>query len=332
MSNNYNLKELKTKSSPAQFASEINQYLEGAWPKIWLTIGTVILSSIAEVAVPYLIIIAIDQYIAKGDLSGLVNILGGLVILFVFISAISYFQTITTSRISQQVLYSLRRDLFDKIQSLPLDFFNQNKSGDIISRINNDTEKLNNFFGQSIFQFVRNFFTFLGIGLFIFWISWKLALIVWLPVVLVVIFNQIVTGIVRSANKTNLEASGDLSAFLDENINNFRALVVFNKRQYFRESFAEVNHKSYLNKIKSQVLNGIFQPIYAFSGNLAQLLVLGLGIYLISKGEITAGILVGFLSYAQKFYQPLQILGSVWGTLQEALAAWDRIQNLLKLK
>lgn len=332
MSNNYNLKELKTKSSPAQFAQEINQYLGGAWPKIWLTVGTVILSSIAEVAVPYLIIVAIDQYIAKGNLSGLINVLGGLVILFIFISAISYFQTITTSRISQQVLYSLRRDLFDKIQSLPLDFFNQNKSGDIISRINNDTDKLNNFFGQSIFQFVRNFFTFLGIGLFIFWISWKLALIIWLPVVLVVIFNQVVTGIVRNANKTNLEASGDLSAFLDENINNFRALVVFNKRQYFRESFQEVNEKSYKNKIKSQVLNGIFQPIYAFSGNLAQLLVLGLGIYLISKGEITAGILVGFLSYAQKFYQPLQILGSVWGTLQEALAAWDRIQNLLKLK
>jgi ATP-binding cassette, subfamily B, bacterial len=332
MPNNYNLKELKTKSSPAQFAQEINQYLDGAWPKIWLTVGTIILSSIAEVAVPYLIIIAIDQYIAKGNLSGLVNILGGLVAIFIFTSTISYFQTITTSRISQQVLYSLRRDLFDKIQSLPLDFFNQNKSGDIISRINNDTDKLNNFFGQSVFQFVRNFFTFLGIGLFIFWISWKLALIVWLPVVLVVIFNQIITGIVRSANKTNLEASGDLSAFLDENINNFRALVVFNKRQYFRESFQIVNEKSYKNKIKSQVLNGIFQPIYAFSGNFAQLLVLGLGIYLISKGEITAGILVGFLSYTQKFYQPLQILGSVWGTLQEALAAWDRIQTLLKLK
>ena len=332
MPNNYNLKQLKTKSSPIEFAREINSYLGGAWPKIWLTIGTVILSSIAEVAVPYLIILCIDQYITKNNLSGLFSILIILAGILVFTSVISYFQTIITSRISQQILHTLRRDLFDKIQSLPLDFFNQNKSGDIISRINNDTEKLNNFFGQSIFQFVRNFFTFLGIGLFVFWISWKLAVIIWLPVFVVVIFNQIITAKVRDANKTSLESSGELSGFLDENINNFRALVVFNKRQYFRESFEVVNHRSYINKLKSQVLNGIFQPIYAFAGNIAQVLVLGVGIYLISKGEITAGILVGFLSYAQKFYQPLQILGSVWGTLQEALAAWDRIQNLLRLK
>ncbi len=332
MSINYNLKDLKTKSSPMQFAKEINQYLTGTWGKIWLTIGTVILSSVAEVAVPFLIILCIDQYISKGNLAGLANILYYLLGIFVFTSVISYFQTITTSRISQQILHTLRRDLFDKVQSFPLDFFNQNKSGDIISRINNDTEKLNNFFGQSVFQFVRNFFTFVGIGIFVFWISWKLAIVVWLPVILVVIFNQIITNKVREANKQSLEASGELSGFLDENINNFRALVVFNKRQYFRESFEVVNHKSYLNKLKSQVMNGIFQPIYAFSGNLAQLLVLGLGVYLISKGEVTAGVLVGFLSYTQKFYQPLQILGSVWGTLQEALAAWDRIQNLLKLK
>jgi ATP-binding cassette, subfamily B, bacterial len=332
MSNNYNLKELKTKSSPAQFAGEISQYLDGAWVKIWFTVGTVILSSAAEVAVPFLIIVSIDQYIAKGNLAGLVYVLVALFGIFVFTSGISYFQTITTSRISQQILHTLKRDLFNKVQSFPLDFFNQNKSGDIISRINNDTEKLNNFFGQSVFQFVRNFFTFVGIGVFIFWVNLKLAIVVWLPVLLVVLFNQIITNKVREANKTNLEANGDMSAFLDENINNFRALVVFNKREYLRESFAEVNHKSYLNKIKSQVLNGIFQPIYAFAGNLSQVLVLVFGIFLIGKGEITAGILVGFLSYAQKFYQPLQILGSVWGTLQEALAAWDRIQNLLRLK
>jgi ATP-binding cassette, subfamily B, bacterial len=332
MNSNYNLKNKSKRSSPLQFAQEIGHYLHGSWSKICLVITTVVLSSASETAVPFLIILAIDNYISKGNLDGLNILLVGLGVIFLAASAISYFQTITTSRISQQILFELKKDLFTRIQEFPLEFFNQNKAGDIISRVNNDTEKLNNFFGQSVFQFVRSFFNFISIGLFIFWLNWQLAIIVWLPVVVLLIFNSLISDKVRAANKSSLESTSNLTSFLDENINNFRALVVFNKRSYLRESFAVVNQQSFANKLKSQILNSIFQPIYAFAGNFAQVIILIAGLFLLNKGQITIGLLVGFLGYSQKFYQPLQILGSIWGTMQEALSAWDRIQSILKLK
>jgi ATP-binding cassette subfamily B protein len=328
----YNLNEIQVGTSLQDRWQSVKVLARGEWSKLITAVIAVLINSATTIATPFLIAYAIDNYISKNDTKGLVWILGGLGAMYLITMIVSYLQTRLVGQVSQRVLFRLRRNLFTHLQELPVGFFQANKSGDIIARINNDTDKLNNFLSGSIFQFVSSFFTFLGIGIFIFYLNWKLSLVVWLGVILVVGVSSLISKLVTEKNKQSLQANGEITSFLDENFNNFKALVAFNKRQYLRDSFETLNQDNFKKASFAQILNGFFNPFYSFAGNLAQVLVLAFGLYLLSNGDISIGLLIGFISYTQKFYEPLRTLGNIWGSLQEAIAAWNRVQALLNVK
>jgi ATP-binding cassette, subfamily B, bacterial len=329
---NYDLNQTQIKETWKSRWESISLLMKGEWSKMSTAVIAVLINSGTNVATPILISIALDSYISKRDLTGLNLILATLLGMYIITMVVSFLQTRLVGQVSQRVLYKLRRNLFGRIQDLPVSFFQQNKAGDIIARINSDTEKLNNFLSGSIFQFVSSFFTFVGIGVFIFFLNWKLALVVWMAVVLVVIVSQIISPVVNLKNKESLTTNGDMLAFLDENLNNFKALAAFNKGEYLKQAFSRINQTNFKQATTAQTLNGFFNPFYSFAGNIAQVLVLAFGLYLLKEGSLTLGLLVGFISYTQKFYEPLRTLGNIWGTMQEAVAAWGRVQALLKLK
>lgn len=332
MTKQYNLKVLEKPVSLLDSLKEFGLLFRSDFGKLGLALLSVVINSGAQIATPFLIAVAIDKYIITKDLAGLNTILFALAGVYVISAGFSYFQTRLVGRLSQKILFELRRDLFDHLQVLPLAFFNQNSTGDIVARLNNDTDKLNTFLSQSVFQFISSFFTFVGIGLFIFTLNFQLSVVVWVAVVFVVVISQLISVAVTKANKESLAANSEMISFLDENLTNFKALVVFNKQEYLTKQFQIVNQSNYRKNILSQILNGFFNPLYAFAGNIAQVFVLLAGLYLIQRGELTIGLLIGFISYTQKFYSPLRALGNVWGSLQEALAAWARVQTLLKFK
>ncbi|MEM1312789.1 MAG: ABC transporter ATP-binding protein [Patescibacteria group bacterium] len=329
---NYDLNQNRINETWQQRRQSIVSLMEGEWSKMITAVLAVLINAGTNVATPVLISIAIDEYISKRNLGGLNLILGILASMYLVTMIVSFLQTRLVGQVSQRVLFRLRENLFAKLQELPLTFFQQNKAGDIIARINSDTEKLNNFLSGSIFQFVSSFFTFIGIGVFIFFLNWQLALVVWLAVIMVVFLSRVISPLVNSKNKESLETNGNMIAFLDENLNNFKALAAFNKGEYLRTSFTELNQTNFKQTFTAQVLNGLFNPLYSFAGNIAQILVLAFGLYLLQQGNLTLGLLIGFISYTQKFYEPLRTLGNIWGTMQEAVAAWGRVQALLKLK
>jgi ATP-binding cassette subfamily B protein len=328
----YNLNQIESKATVASTLRDASQFLSGEWWKLYTALFAIILNSSATVATPFLISLAIDDYIATANLAGLNTILIILGSMYLVTAIVSYLQTRLVGQVSQRFLFRLRQKLFAHTQELPVAFFQANSAGDIIARVNNDTEKLNNFFSGSIFQFVSSLFTFLGIGIFIFFLNWQLSIVVWTGVIFVLICNTLLGNQVEAKNKESLRSSGDMSGFIDENLVNFKALVAFNKGNYLNATFAEKNQQVYSRSIWAQVLNGFFNPLYSFAGNIAQVAVLAAGLYLLSQGQLTIGLLIGFISYSQRFYEPLRTLGNVWGTMQEALAAWKRIENLLKIK
>jgi ATP-binding cassette subfamily B protein len=329
---NFDLNKIQTKETWSERWQSISSLVQGEWSKLFSALLAVLINAGTSIATPILISIALDQYITKRDLSGLNNILFILLTMYIVTMIVSFLQTRLVGQVSQRVLYTLRKNLFDHMQDLPVSFFQQNKAGDIIARINSDTDKLNSFLSGSIFQFVSSFFTFVGIGVFIFFLNWQLAFVVWIAVIMVVAVSQSISGIVNRTNKKSLLINGDMTAFLDENLNNFKALAAFNKGEYLKESFGTINQDNFRETTKAQILNGFFTPFYNFAGNIAQVMVLGFGLYLLKEGNLSVGLLVGFISYTQKFYDPLRTLGNVWGTMQEAVAAWGRVQALLKLK
>jgi ATP-binding cassette subfamily B protein len=123
-----------------------------------------------------------------------------------------------------------------------------------------------------------------------------------------------------------------MSAEIQESINNFKVIVAFNRLDYFRNKFKEANQSNYSASVSAGVASNIFNPIYVFASSLAQIAVLAYGIYLISLGHFTVGLLIGFLLYVNNFYNPLRQLASVWPSLQLALAGLDRISEVLGLE
>jgi len=113
---------------------------------------------------------------------------------------------------------------------------------------------------------------------------------------------------------------GGLSAEIQESLNNFKVIVAFNRRDYFRKRFGEANQKNYATSVSAGLANNIFTPVYGLSSNIGQLIVLAFGIYLITTGQFTIGLLIGFLAYIYSFYQPLRQLAALWASFQVAMA------------
>ena len=143
--------------------------------------------------------------------------------------------------------------------------------------------------------------------------------------------TQITAAWVKRKNALSMRALGGMSAEIQEGLSNFKVVVAFNRRDYFRERFDEANQHNYKTSIGAGIANNTLTPIYGFGANLGQLIVLAYGILLIMHGQFTIGLLIGFLLYVNNFYNPLRQLASLWANFQTALAAWDRISDILSL-
>ena len=123
-----------------------------------------------------------------------------------------------------------------------------------------------------------------------------------------------------------------MSSEIQESLNNFKVIIAFNRRDYFKKRFQEVNNNNYKASISAGVANNTFIPIYGLASNIGQLIVLTYGIFLVSTGHFTLGLLISFILYANNFYNPLRQLAALWASLQAALASWDRIHDILVME
>jgi ATP-binding cassette subfamily B protein len=274
---------------------------------------------------------AVDKYILAGQYRGVLIISAVLLGLYLISLVASYLQTKIMGTVGQNVLFNLRNAVFNKLQELPVAFYNENKAGDLISRINNDTDKLNQFFSQSLMQFIGNVFIMAGAGIFLLSINFKLGAAALAPALLLLIFTQVISAWVKARNRASLQSVGGLSAEIQESLNNFKVIVAFNRRNYFREKFDAANSQNYRAAVRAGVANNMFTPIYALCANLAQLIMLSYGLYLIAQGQFTIGLFVSFIGYISRFYDPLRQLAALWANFQVALAGWDRISEILAL-
>jgi len=299
---------------------------------VTIAVIAILVSSAAALVVPIIIAHIVDTYFVNKDFHGVLVFSGLLAIIFMAGLASNYLQVKTMGGVGRRLLFNLRNKIFNKLQELPVAFFNQNKAGDLISRINNDTDKLNQFFAQALMQFLSNIILIIGTGVFLVVIDWKLGLIALVPAVIALVLTQLLSPWVKRTSLRSLRTLGAMSGEIQESINNFKVIVAFNRLDYFREKFKESNAANYSASVSAGVASNVFNPIYVLASSSAQLIVLALGIYFISTGHFTVGLLIGFLLYVNSFYNPLRQLASVWPQLQLALAGLDRISEVLALE
>lgn len=297
-----------------------------------ISIIAILASSAVSLVVPIIIAHIVDVYITAKNFHGILSFSALLAVIFIVGVITNYVQIITMGGVGRRLLFNLRNKIFEKLQELPVAFFNQNKAGDLISRINNDTDKLNQFFSQALMQFISNIVLIVGTGIFILFINVQLGVIALLPAAVALVATQLLSPWVKRTSLKSLRTLGAMSAEIQESINNFKVIVAFNRLDYFRNKFKEANQQNYAASVTAGVASNIFNPIYVFASLIAQLAVLAYGIYLISLGHFTVGLLIGFLLYVNTFYNPLRQLASVWPSLQLALAGLDRISEVLSLQ
>ena len=294
-------------------------------------VGTIVASGTSLIA-PWIIGRTVDGPIRTGDVAGVLRAASFLLIAYLAGLVATYIQTRQMGTVGRTVLFNLRNALFAKLQQLPLDFFNQNRSGDLISRINNDTDKLNIFFAQALVQLAANLFLMTGAAIFLVSLNVRLGLAALLPAAVVFVITRATGGFVKSRNAASLQSLGTLSGDIQESMSNFRVIVAFNRMDYFKEQFAAANERNYAASIRAGVVNTFFLPLYGLAFNAAQVVVLAYGFHLITTGQFTVGLLIGFLLYVNSFYLPLRQLAVVWSSFQLAMASFDRIADVLALE
>ncbi|HLP06021.1 MAG TPA: ABC transporter ATP-binding protein [Paludibacter sp.] len=299
---------------------------------LYVAMAFILLNSALVLLGPYLMGRAVDMYVVTHHYEGVIKYTIILFALYCVVMLSGYTQAQLMGRVGQRMLFNLRNTVFNKLQELPIDFFTQNKAGDLISRVNNDTDKINQFFSQSLVQFMNSIFAMLGAGIFLVSINAKLALTALAPALFLWIFTRFVSPWVKNLNGKNMKSTGILSAEIQESLDNFKVIIAFNRRDYFRKRFDEVNAENYRNSVKAGIANNIFTPVYGFSSNIGQMVVVAFGIYLISAGEFSIGLLISFLAYISQFYNPLRQIAALWANFQVALAGWDRISQILVLE
>ncbi len=331
---NYELNSLQNKKKISTWEA-----IRGLWPMlsgerhilVYAAIATLLNSTISLIA-PLIIAHVVDSYIVTKQFSGVIMFAFILLLLYITGLFTNYAQIRLMGGMGQRVLYNLRAKIFGKLQELPVAFFNANKAGDLISRINNDTDKLNQFFSQTLVQFVGSIVIMVGAAIFLLVINVRLGMAALAPALLLFIVVQILSPWIKRSNAISMTRAGGLSAEVAESLTNFKVVVAFDRRDFFRKRFGVANEDNYRSAIRAGIANNTFTPIFGLASNLAQLIVLGYGIYLIAKGNFTLGLLIGFLAYVSNFYNPLRQLAALWSNFQVALAGWDRISAILQMQ
>jgi ATP-binding cassette subfamily B protein len=281
---------------------------------------------------PAIIARTIDVHVRARDVRGVVVSAAVLLLCYLTGLVATYVQAQQMGRVGRFVLFKLRNLLFAKLQALPLAFFNENKAGDLISRINNDTDKLNQFFAQALVQVSANVIVMTGAAIFMLALNVRLGLGALAPAAAAFVLTRATAGWVKRRNLASLQALGALSGGVQEGLSNFRVIAAFNRGDYFETLFGEVNERNYRAAVAAGIANTVLIPLYGLALTLAQVVVLAYGFYLIAAGTLTVGLLIGFLLYVNNFYMPMRQLAALWSSFQLALASLDRISAMLSLE
>jgi ATP-binding cassette subfamily B protein len=332
---NYDLNQLgknQPKTSTLAGLKKLFQLIAHEKRTLIIAFFAILVNSSLNLLGPLIIGHTIDKYVQHKDFNGVLHNAAILICMYLVALFTSYKQTTLMGGVGQRMLFTLRNSIFNKLQQLPVAFFNQNKAGDLISRVNNDTDKLNQFFSQSLMQFIGNISTMIGAGIFLLAINIELGAAALSPALVILFLTLALSPWIKRKNAANLSSTGALSGEIQESINNFKVIIAFNRRDYFRKRFDVANNHNYKTAIGSGMANNVFVPVYGLFASMAQLTVLCFGIYLISKGMFSVGLLVSYLSYATNFYNPLRQLAALWTNFQLAMAGWDRISQILSLE
>lgn len=327
--------EILGKAYDARLMRRLLKYLKPYRLQVGLAIVMTIAMSALGPARPYLTKIAIDDYILKNNFTGL-EVIIALLVGSVFIqAAVQYAQTVGTQWIGQRTIYDLRMELFRHLQRLPLQFFDRNPIGRLVTRLTSDIEVLNELFSSGIIMVFADLFVLVWIFVFMFLTSWKLALVVSIVFPFLLIATALFRKKARESYREVRLLVARMNAFLNEHVSGMITIQLFGREARALREFDRINHDHADANIKSVLYYAVFYPAVEFFSSAAIALIVWygggmvLGRSLTLEESITIGALIAFIQYTEQFFRPVRDLAEKYNILQGAMASSERVFKLL---
>lgn len=252
-----------------------------------------------------------------------------LIVLYILSALFSYIQSYIMSGIAQKVSYTLRREISAKFKKLPMSYFDKKHKGDIVSRITNDVDTLNQTLNQSLMQVITSIVTIIGVFAMMLSINVVMSL---LALLIIPLTTALLGFVIRKSQvyfKDQQEYLGKMNGKIEEIFSGQSQIRGYNAERFEELEFSKINRKLYDTGWKSQFMSGVMMPIMTFIGNLGYALMAVVGGYMAINGKISVGDIQAFIQYIMSFTQPLNQMAQALNLLQSTAAAADRIFKFL---
>jgi ATP-binding cassette subfamily B multidrug efflux pump len=289
----------------------------------------IFLNALLQLAQPYLIKVAIDRYIAVGDLGGVSRVAVWFLMVLAGGFALEFMQTWLMQMIGQRIMFDMRMQVYSHLQRLDLREYDRNPVGRLMTRVTGDIDVLNDLFSSGIVAAFGDVFMLSGIMIVLLTMDWRLSLIAFSVLPLIVLITQWFRTNVRESYRTVRTLVARINAFLQENITGMATVQLFRREAVNLARFDEINRSHRDANIQSIFYYAVFYPAIELISALAGALIIWFGGGWVMGGTLTLGSLVAFLQYSQRFFRPISDMSEKFNLLQAAMASSERIFALL---
>lgn len=305
-------------------------YLSQQKAALIATTVMVIISTSLDLLGPYLMGVAIDQYIVTRDLGGLVRLLGWMLAAYLMVSVLFYLQTYVMAGAAQIAVRDIRKDLFDSMQTLSLRFFDRHPHGELMSRLANDVENINMVLSESVTQLISNVLSMVGIVIIMLLINPLLGgiTLVTIPFMTIVVTGNIVkrTRVGFRQQQANL---GKLNGIIEETITGQRVVKAYGRERAVIDAFEVANQALRQASTRAQTFAGFMGPVMNAVNNSSLAVVVGAGSWMALRGLATVGTIASFINYSRLFGRPLSQIANLYNTIQAAIAGAERVFQII---
>jgi len=317
------------KAYDAALMRRLMGYLRPYWPSVLLAFTAIVSASVLQLAQPYLMKVAIDRYIATSDVAGMDRI--ALLFLGILLAsfALEFVQTYVLQHTGQRIMFDLRAQIYRHFQRLDVAYYDRNPVGRLMTRVTTDVDALNDLFTSGVVSVFGDIFTLAGIMIVLLAMDWRMALVAFSVLPLIVLITQWFRRHVRDSYRTVRALIARINAFLQENITGMATVQLFGREARNLGQFREINGRHRDANIDSIFYYAVFYPAVEIVGALATALIIWRGGAWVLAGTLTLGSLVAFIQYSQRFFRPISDMSEKFNLLQSAMAASERIFTLL---
>jgi ATP-binding cassette subfamily B protein len=305
------------------------RYAQPYTAQLIVVAALVILSTFSSLAGPILLGKAIDEYISTADLPGLVHIALTMLVIFLLGGLASMIHGVIMVGVGQQLIADMRSELFTHLQALSMSYHDKHRVGDLMSRVTNDSEAINQVLSNGLITFITNILTLGGIMVSMFFLNWALAIGTLILLPLMVYITTLVTRRSRVAFREVQRNLGNMNAVMEENIAGIRVVKAFARTEDTITQFKVANKANRESGVQADIISAALGPMFTTMSTITIAVTALLGGWLALQGLATVGVIATFVVYIMNFFRPMRGIAMLYNSLQSALAGAERIFEVL---